>query len=154
MSLPNKAGSTGSSVAFARVKSLEDYITSHILKQLSMKNLWQDDKFNDEYWIKIGGDKGGCSTKLTMQLVNQREPNSRDSTNIIAMFNGTDTTENMQKVYGLYNEQLANLQKKKTIVIEGAVKCLRTFFLETMKHSARVLAIWAQLLHTHAFGAT
>lgn len=45
---------TESSVAFARVKDLEEYVTSHITLQASMNNLWEHEHFNDEYWIKIG----------------------------------------------------------------------------------------------------
>ena len=48
------AGSAESSVAFARVKNLEDYISKHVNLQYSLGKTWQHEKFNNEIWIKIG----------------------------------------------------------------------------------------------------
>lgn len=63
-----------------------------------------------------------------MQLCNQNNCNSKDATNIVSMFNAVDTTANMTKVYSIYREQLLDLQTKRTVMIEGATKSLRTFF--------------------------
>ena len=43
-----------SPVAFFRIKSLKDYITQHIERQMDMNNTWTNDNFNNELWIKIG----------------------------------------------------------------------------------------------------
>ena len=44
----------GSSVAFARVRNLDEYITRHVNLQLNLGNTWEHPGFNDEVWIKIG----------------------------------------------------------------------------------------------------
>ena len=72
------------------------------------------------------GDKGGSSTKLAMQMVNQVDSNSKDGTNLLAMFDAPDTSSNMQKVYGIYQEQFADIQEKGEVQVEGEIKKLRT----------------------------
>ncbi|XP_072022414.1 uncharacterized protein [Amphiura filiformis] len=128
MSLQKSAHSVESSVAFARVKNLEEYITRHVNLQFSLGKTWEHEKFNNEMWMKIGGDKGGTSTKLAYQLVNEVNANSRDGTNILAMFDAVDTGNNMKKVYDIYQDQLIDLQNKTEILVNGQPKFLRTFY--------------------------
>ena len=64
-----------------------------------------------EIWIKIGGDHGGGSFKLSFQIVNTEHPNSL--TNIIpfCIFNGKDTPANLETALGQYRPQLQQLQQ-------------------------------------------
>ena len=61
-----------------------------------------------------------------MQMVNEVDSNSKDGTNLFAMFDAPDTTSNMQKVYGIYQEQFADLQDKGEVQVDGETKKLRT----------------------------
>ncbi|XP_072019294.1 uncharacterized protein [Amphiura filiformis] len=115
-------------VAYFRVKCLKDYIASHIEKQLDMNNTWHDDNFNQELWLKIGGDKGGTTTKMAFQLVNQNAPNSSASTNIISMFEATDTYINLKEVFSNLSEQISELMKVKRIRVGGKMYPLRVFY--------------------------
>ena len=54
-----------------------------------------------QIWVKIGGDHGGNSFKLCLQIANVKSPNSRDNTFIITMFNGKDTAENLRRALWL-----------------------------------------------------
>ncbi|XP_072023493.1 uncharacterized protein [Amphiura filiformis] len=128
MNLRKTAHAMESPVAFFRVRNLEDYVISHIEKQMELGNTWSHDHFNKELWIKIGGDKGGTTTKLAFQFVNQNNSNSAAATNILSMFEATDTYCNMAHVFGNFTDQLAALQQKKTITINGIVHPLRIFY--------------------------
>lgn len=49
----------------------------------------------EEIWVKIGGDKGGDTFKLMLQIANLSHPNSLRATNIIGLFPGKDTPFNL-----------------------------------------------------------
>ena len=51
---PRAANSSPSSVAFARVKNLKEYLEDLITTQSKNNNLWTHDSFEDEIWLKIG----------------------------------------------------------------------------------------------------
>ena len=42
----------------------------------------------DEIWVKLGGDKGGGSFKMFLQLVNTSHPNSIKNTFVFSVFEG------------------------------------------------------------------
>ncbi|XP_072040956.1 uncharacterized protein [Amphiura filiformis] len=128
MDLKKTTHAAETSIAFFRIRSLEDYIVSHIEKQMKMDNVRSHDNFNKEIWIKIGGDKGGTSTKLAFQYVNQHNSNSSAATNILAMFEACDTYSNMENVFGNFYTQLAELQRRKTLTINRVVYPLRIFY--------------------------
>ena len=44
-----------------------------------------------EPWLKVGGDKGGCTFKMSFQLGNVENPNSPDNTSVFSIFEGPDT---------------------------------------------------------------
>ncbi|XP_072027743.1 uncharacterized protein [Amphiura filiformis] len=140
-------------VAYFRVKCLKDYIASHIEKQLDMNNTWHDDNFNQELWLKIGGDKGGTTTKMAFQLVNQNAPNSSASTNIISMFEATDTYINLKEVFSNLSEQISELMKVKQLELVG--RCTRYWCstLGTPNFYAKCLDTWVLLQATLAYGA-
>ncbi|XP_072032273.1 uncharacterized protein [Amphiura filiformis] len=114
-------------IAFARVKNLREYLTEVVNKQAKLGNINVHESFNDEIWLKVGGDKGGSSTKLVGQFANQKDGCSADATNILGMFNATDTYDNLSEVFGLYHSQIADLMDIKTIIVNGIEKRLRIF---------------------------
>ena len=65
----------------------------------------------DEIWIKLGGDKGGSTFKLSFQILNVRTPNSKKNTCVIAMFEASDTVTNLHIALDRYSEQVADLQQ-------------------------------------------
>ena len=64
----------------------------------------------NELWVKLGGDKGHGIFKLTIQLVNVPNPNSRANTCIVAMFKGNDSIANLKIAIQQYQEQLKELE--------------------------------------------
>ena len=52
--LKKTANSPDSSVGFFRINHLEDYIVTHIERQMDLGNTISHDLFNNELWIKIG----------------------------------------------------------------------------------------------------
>ena len=73
------------------------------------------------------GDKGGSSTKLVAQFVNQKNGCSADATNVVGMFYATDTYSNLSDVFSIYTTQLAELIRLKSITVNGVPKKLRVF---------------------------
>ena len=49
----------------------------------------------DRVFIKVGGDKGQGSTKITLQVCNTKKPNSPLNTLIIGIYEGSDTYTNL-----------------------------------------------------------
>nr|XP_054748599.1 uncharacterized protein LOC129254164 isoform X2 [Lytechinus pictus] len=49
----------------------------------------------DEIWLKLGGDKGGKSFKLAIQVANLLHPNSPRNTVMVAVFQASDSTFNL-----------------------------------------------------------
>lgn len=64
----------------------------------------------NELWIKLGGDKGHGSFKLSLQLCNIKNPNSQKNTALIAMCKAGDSVANLHTVFGMYQEQLEELE--------------------------------------------
>ena len=65
--------------------------------------------FNDEVWLKIGSDKGGNSTKLVFEIANSVAPNSVRNTELINIFEATDSFDNIHKMFLPFAEQISNL---------------------------------------------
>ena len=64
---------------------------------------------SDEIWLKVGGDKGGSTFKLSVQLANALAVNSINNTYVITCYQGTDTLANLQVAISRYREQLQEL---------------------------------------------
>ena len=47
-----------------------------------------------EVWVKLGGDKGGNTTKMNFQIVNVLTPNSIYNTCVFCCFAATDSVTN------------------------------------------------------------
>ena len=74
--------------------------------------IWHDKKIPEcEIWIKLGGDKGGGSFKLTFQIVNVKHPNSPNNTCILLAFQAGDTYTNLKIALEPYKMQITQLQR-------------------------------------------
>ena len=75
------------------------------------KLTWHNDTIpQDEIWVIVGGDHGGGSFKLTLQIANVSNPNSKHNTCLLLIVNCKDVPENLRRILGLYNEQFTTLQ--------------------------------------------
>ena len=64
----------------------------------------------DEIWVKIGGDKGGKSFKMSFQICNVPSPNSVQNTCVFAIFEAKDTTTNLHVALDRFKGQIKSLQ--------------------------------------------
>ena len=64
-----------------------------------------------ELWLKIGGNKGGGSFKISFQLgnVHVARPNAVENTCVFAVFNASDTSANLHLALQRYREPVSNL---------------------------------------------
>ena len=60
--------------------------------------------------MKLGGDKGGESFKMSLQIVNTHHPNSINNTFVFSVFEARDTTTNLLVALERYGPQVENLQ--------------------------------------------
>ena len=63
-----------------------------------------------QIWIKLGGDKGGSSMKMSFQICNLRAPNSVKNTCIFAAFQAGDTITNLHVALDRYQEQVNRIE--------------------------------------------
>ena len=61
-------------------------------------------------WVKIGGDKGGGSFKMSLQLGNVDHPNSINNTFVFACFEADDSVTNLHIGLDSYREQVETLK--------------------------------------------
>eukprot|EP00731_Ephydatia_muelleri_P002959 Em0001g2959a len=55
-----------------------------------------------EVWVKLGGDKGGNTTKMNFQIVNVPTPNSIHNTCVFCCFAATDSVANLHSALDRY----------------------------------------------------
>ena len=58
----------------------------------------------------MGSDHGGGSFKLTLQIANIANPNSKHNTCLLLISNRKDIPENLRRLLGLFDEQFTTLQ--------------------------------------------
>ena len=63
-----------------------------------------------EIWIKLSGDKGQGSFKLTLQLINSTHPNSSKETVLLSMFKAGNSTLNLHTALSMYREHVIEVQ--------------------------------------------
>ena len=66
----------------------------------------------DEIWIKIGGDKGGGTFKMAVQIVNVIHPNAPNNTCVFCIFEGPDSVTNLTVMSHRFREQIDALKSK------------------------------------------
>ena len=75
---------------------------------------WHDGAIpDDEIWVKIGGDHGGGSFKLMLQIANLHNPNSKFNTCLIQMVECKDSAENLRRLLGPMRDELSSLKSMK-----------------------------------------
>ena len=115
---PDEPSTTGQSLKGTPIvyaKDLCSFVTD-LLDKYNEQQLLDFHNWNipdDQIWVKIGGDHGGNSFKLCLQIANVKSPNSKDKTFMITMFNGKDTAENLRRALWHYRHQVYKLKKLK-----------------------------------------
>ena len=74
------------------------------------KLIWHEGMPKDEIWIKVGGDHGGKSLKLCMQICNLQCPNAKENTVVFSCTTAKDYHHNLEQLTKLHTEQLNTLQ--------------------------------------------
>ena len=75
---------------------------------------WHDGLIpNEEVWVKMGGDKGGGSFKMSLQLANVLHPNSIHNTFVFSSFEASDTVTNLHVGLDSYKGQIESLMGMK-----------------------------------------
>ena len=73
---------------------------------------WHDGRIPaGEIWLKVGGDKGGNSFKMSFQVVNTQAPNSPRNTCISSIFEASDSVTNLKVVGDRFGDEVANLDE-------------------------------------------
>ena len=96
-------------VPYAQTSNLHRAIHQSYLRLKEAGRLQNNSHFNDEVWLKIGSDKGGNCTKLVFEIANSVAPNSVRNTELINMFEATDSFDNIHKMFLPFAEQISNL---------------------------------------------
>ncbi len=60
----------------------------------------------NEVWVKVGGDKGGGTFKMSLQLANVAHPNSINNTFVFACFEANDSVTNLHDSLDGYRDQV------------------------------------------------
>ena len=71
---------------------------------------WHDIIPEDEIWVKLGGDEGGESFKMSLQIANTSHPNSINNTFVFSVFEARDTHTNLVVALERYAAQIERLQ--------------------------------------------
>ena len=72
---------------------------------------WHDGLIpDDQIWLKIGGDKGGGSFKMSLQIANILHPNSPQNTLVFCAFEASDTPTNLHIALDRYRTQVETLK--------------------------------------------
>ena len=75
--------------------------------------VWPTNIPENEIWIKIGGDHGGGSFKLALQIANLQNPNSSSSTHLIQIAECKDSASNLHTLLFPLKQRLEDLKKLK-----------------------------------------
>ena len=64
-------------------------------------------------WLKVGGDKGGGSFKMSFQVGNVATPNSPENTCVFAIYEGHDSMNNLHICLDQYRDQIMEITNSK-----------------------------------------
>jgi hypothetical protein len=67
----------------------------------------------NEVWVKICGDKGGSSFKMSLQIMNTAKPNSVKNSCVFTLFEAADKVTNLHIALDRYQSVISDLQKSK-----------------------------------------
>lgn len=66
----------------------------------------------NEIWLKVGGDKGGNSFKMSFQVVNTQAPNSPSNTCVFSIFEASDSVTNLKVVGDRFGDEIGHLEEQ------------------------------------------
>ncbi|XP_065663349.1 uncharacterized protein LOC136085802 isoform X2 [Hydra vulgaris] len=96
------------------IENLPMHILRHLDQLESCKRLHYHKFIPDkEIQIKIGGDYGGGSFKMTYQVANTLNPNSKDNTIVFSIFEAKDYRINVKVAMSRFEKQIEDLQEMK-----------------------------------------
>ena len=72
---------------------------------------WNNAIPENEVHKKLGGDAGGGSFKMALQIANLRHPNSKTNSVVFAMFHAKDSWANLKTGLMKYKEQVNTLKE-------------------------------------------
>ncbi|XP_065641217.1 uncharacterized protein LOC124812048 isoform X1 [Hydra vulgaris] len=101
-------------VSWGYIENLPMHILRHLDQLESCKRLHHHEFIPEkEIQIKIGGDYGGGSFKMTYQVANTLNPNSKDNTIVFSIFEAKDYRVNVKVAMSRFEKQIEDLQKMK-----------------------------------------
>ena len=109
--------------------------------------VWGYGMSSDEIWIKVGGDHGGKSFKLCLQICNVKKPNAKQNMFVVACIPAKDLYENLGSLAAIYKNQIQTLQKehwrkkKIRLFIVGDYAFLLSMFGYVQGESSSVLVL-------------
>ena len=62
-------------------------------------------------WVKVGGDKGGGSFKMSFQVGNISTPNAPENTHVFAIYEGHDSATNLHICLDQYRDQIKEISE-------------------------------------------
>ncbi len=68
--------------------------------------------WHEEIWVKIGGDKGGGTFKMSFQVVTTTNPNSPQNTIVFSIFEAPDSYATLSIALEPYIKQIEDLKTK------------------------------------------
>ena len=97
-------------VAF--IRDIPQFVQNLLQEHKTQGNLtWQDGAIpEEEVWIKLGGDHGGGTFKLMLQVANVRNPNSKHNTCLLTVAECKDTPDNLRRILSPYKDQIETLK--------------------------------------------
>ena len=93
------------------ITDLISLVTHYLDGHFQENNLiWHDGAIpEDKIMLKVGGDHGGGSFKLSFQIANCRNPNSLKNTIPFLIFEAKDSPANMATAFSIFQEQISTL---------------------------------------------
>ena len=105
-----------SNVAVVSLTNLDSHIKDTLEKDQSQQ------LFDKQLYIKIGGDKGGTSTKIVYEIIGCSKP----AVHIISIFEAYDSVENLTESISCIKEQIVTL-KDKEFNVNGVASPIQVF---------------------------
>ncbi|KAL5517155.1 hypothetical protein EMCRGX_G002639 [Ephydatia muelleri] len=86
-----------------------------------------------EVWIKLGGDKGGGTFKMSFQIVNVPPPNCPQHTCVFCCFEADDSITNLHVALDRFQDQVEELQRIKLEVCLPGLHIILGVFTKIFK---------------------
>ena len=96
----------------AGIADLPSYVTKMLDAYADQDKLtWHDGTIPvNEIWVKLGGDAGGGTTKLMIEIANVKKSSSKRNTCVFTIAECKDTSENLRRLLSPYQGQIEELR--------------------------------------------